>query len=75
MAASPAKHLDRRAVVDFVRDEIGLPLSMSTLRKMCMRGEGPPPAMRWGSRYLYDSADIRHWAQQRARRALSREAS
>jgi hypothetical protein len=37
------------SVVDFFRDEIGLTISMSTLRKANMGREGPPPAMRWAA--------------------------
>ena len=54
--------LTRKEAVQFVNDELGIPLSPSTLDKKCMRGEGPDAAGYWGKRELYTRQNLKDWA-------------
>ena len=54
--------LTRKDGVQFVRDELGFPLSPSLMDKKCMRGEGPDVAGYWGKRELYTRKKLREWA-------------
>ncbi len=61
--------MTRFQVLEFVRDELGIPLSLTTLEKMCMPsvGKGPPVAGMWSRRPLYDREAVRAWALELAR--------
>jgi hypothetical protein len=61
--------LTRREAADYVRHDLGRPLSFSTLTKFCGLGDGPPVATYWGRRPLYSREDLRQWAEKRGRRA------
>ena len=54
--------LTRKDGVQFVRDELGFPLSPSLMDKKCMRKEGPDVAGYWGKRELYTRQKLREWA-------------
>jgi hypothetical protein len=54
--------LTRKDSVQFVRDELGFPLSPSLLDKKCMRGEGPDIAGYWGKREMYTRQKLKEWA-------------
>jgi hypothetical protein len=54
--------LTRKDGVQFIRDELGIPLSSSLLDKKCMSGEGPDVAGYWGKRELYTRQQLREWA-------------
>ena len=54
--------LTRNDGVQFIRDELGIPLSPSLLNKKCMCGEGPDVAGYWGKRELYTRQNLREWA-------------
>ena len=51
--------LTRRDAVEFVRNELGIPLTESTLDKKRMKGEGPEPDSYWGKRELFTPKNIR----------------
>jgi hypothetical protein len=59
--------LTRHKAAEYVRDDLGRPLSFSTLTKLCALGEGPPVAEYWGRRPLYSREDLRRWAETRGR--------
>lgn len=44
---------------------LGVPISDSTLEKLCMLGEGPPVDWYWGKRPLTRRSNARRWAEQR----------
>jgi len=54
--------LTRKDGIQFVRDELGFPLSASLLDKKCMRGEGPDAAGYWGKREMYTRQKLKEWA-------------
>jgi len=57
--------LTRHQAADFIRDELGRPMSFSTLTKLCALGEGPEPAAMWGRRPLYSKDGLKMWADAR----------
>jgi hypothetical protein len=61
-------YLTRAEVAEFLTSE-GYPISVSTLSKLAMpsRGEGPPSAVFWGNRALYDPEKALGWAKKRFR--------
>jgi hypothetical protein len=66
--AKPADALlTRREAARYVNDELGHPLSFSTLTKLCALGEGPLVARWWGRRPLYERNSLRAWAATRGR--------
>ena len=67
-AKPPDALLTRREAARYVNDELGHPLSFSTLTKLCALGEGPPVARRWGRRPLYERNSLREWVATRGRR-------
>jgi hypothetical protein len=56
--------LTRRQLAEFLTEE-GYKISVSTLAKMAMRGEGPEPEGWWGNRLLYGPTKALHWARRR----------
>lgn len=54
--------LTRKDAVRYVNNELGIPLTESTLEKKAMRGEGPRPASFYGRVALYSRATLRDWA-------------
>jgi len=54
--------LTRTQAVEFIRDELGVPVAPSTIDKKSMRGDGPPVKKWFGRRALYAKADLRQWA-------------
>ncbi len=60
--------LTRGEIVDFLRGELGVPLSLSRFEKICMNGGGPPVARYWGKRPLYERAASIAWAEGRMRK-------
>lgn len=60
--------LTRREAARYVNDDLGHPLSFSTLTKICALGEGPPVACWWGRRPLYERNALRAWVATRGRR-------
>jgi hypothetical protein len=63
------KRLTRTQLTAYLR-ECGVPIGDSTLDKLCMPAvnKGPPVAVWWGRRPLYDPADALAWAEARMRR-------
>ena len=57
----------RRQVADFIRDELGRPMSFSTAAKLAALGEFAEPVVWWGRRPLYTRDDLRAWAEARSR--------
>jgi hypothetical protein len=60
--------LTRREAADYIRGELGRPLTYSTLMKLCALGEGPPVAEKWGRRVLYRRGDLDVWVAGRTKR-------
>jgi len=60
--------LTRREAARFVNDELGHPLSFSTLTKLSALGEGPPVTRWWGRRPLYQQESLRAWVEARGKR-------
>src|SRR6516164_5653479 len=60
--------LTRREAARYVNDELGHPLSFSTLTKLSALGEGPPVARLWGRRPLYERTSLRAWVEMRGKR-------
>jgi hypothetical protein len=71
-AARQAKPADalltRKELSEYITNELGRPLSFSTLSKVCALGEGPPVYEWWGRFPLYRREDGRAWADARARK-------
>ena len=44
---------------------LGVPISDSTLEKLCMLGQGPPVDCYWGKRPLTRRSNARKWAEKR----------
>jgi hypothetical protein len=61
----PGALLTRREAAEYVRHDLGRPLSFSTLTKLCALDEGPPVAAQWGRRPLYSREDLRAWVESR----------
>jgi hypothetical protein len=62
--------MTRKELAEYLRQE-GIPLSDSTLNKLCMStvNEGPPVEAWWGRRPLYDPGKALVWAEGRMRQA------
>jgi hypothetical protein len=63
------EYLTRRQAADFIRDQLGRPMSFSTAQKLAALGEFAEPALWWGRRPLYDRETLRAWAEARSRRS------
>lgn len=50
-------------VVERVNAELGIPITMSTIEKAAMNGNGPKPAANYGKAYLYEKAAAFDWAR------------
>lgn len=73
--ASPSgEYLTRRQGTDFIREELGRPLSFSTTQKLAAQGEFAQPALYWGRRPLYTRESLRAWAEARSRRVTAPDA-
>ncbi len=67
-AKPPEALLTRKELADYITNELGRPISFSTLTKLCALGEGPP-VHEWWSRFpLYRREDGKAWADARARK-------
>lgn len=62
--AEVEQYLHTHDVPAFLRERMGIKLSLSSVHKYFMPslGSGPPVAGRWGGRPLYRPADILAWA-------------
>ena len=61
--------LTRREAAKYISDQLGRPMSFSTLQKLCAWGEGPSVAAWWGRRPLYSRDDLHAWVDDRSRLA------
>lgn len=59
--------LTRRQAAEFIRDELGRPISFSTASKLAALGEFAEPALWWGRRPLYAREELHIWAEARSR--------
>jgi hypothetical protein len=64
--------LTRKELAGYISNELGRPMSFSTLTKLCALGEGPPAYEWWGRFPLYRRQDGKAWADARARKARAR---
>ena len=62
------EYLTRRQSADYIREELGRPMSFSTASKLAALGEFAAPTVWWGRRPLYLRDDLRAWAESRSRR-------
>jgi hypothetical protein len=67
-APPSGEFLTRRHAADFIRDQLGRPMSFSTAQKLAALGEFAEPALYWGRRPLYRREDLRAWAEARSRK-------
>jgi hypothetical protein len=58
------RRMTRQELAEFLSAR-GFKISRSTLAKLAMSKEGPPPAGRWGTRLLYSPTIALRWAEQR----------
>lgn len=61
------EYLTRREAAEYIRDELGRPMSFSTAAKLAAQGEFAPAALWWGRRPLYRRDDLRPRAEARSR--------
>ena len=61
--------LTRDELVEFLREEEGIPISHSTMDKLCAQNKGPEPERWWGRRPLYTRERGRAWVEARSRRS------
>jgi len=75
-AAKPPKptgeYLTRHQAAEYIREELGRPMSFSTASKLAALGEFAAPAVWWGRRPLYTRDGLRRWAEARTRTAEQR---
>lgn len=59
--------LTQRELAAFIRAQTGIPLTHSTIQKLCSPaiGDGPPTAMWYGRRPLYEREAVLAWAKTR----------
>jgi hypothetical protein len=66
---TPGEYLTRRQAAEYIRDELGRPMSFSTASKLAALSEFAVPAIWWGRRPLYTRDDLRRWVDARSRTA------
>ena len=66
------EYLTRHQAAEYIRDELGRPMSFSTASKLAALGEFAAPAVWWGRRPLYTRDDLLRWAEARTRTAEQR---
>jgi hypothetical protein len=54
-----AGYLTPRQSADYIREDLGRPMSFSTASKLAALGEFAAPALWWGRRPLYTREDLR----------------
>jgi hypothetical protein len=64
--------LTRRQAAEFIRNELGRPISFSTASKLAALGEFAEPALWWGRRPLYTREELRIWTEARGRATKER---
>lgn len=55
--------LTRHQIVERVNAELGIPITLSTIEKAAMNGNGPKPAANYGKAYLYEKETAFDWAR------------
>jgi hypothetical protein len=55
--------LTRDQIVESVREELGIPITKSTIEKAAMNGTGPRPDARYGKALLYEKKTAFDWAR------------
>jgi len=65
-APQSAEYLTRRQAADYIRAQLGRPMSFSTAQKLAALGEFAEPALYWGRRPLYRREDLERWAEGRS---------
>lgn len=63
MADTDTPLLTRDDIVNLVRQELGIPITKSTIEKAGMNKTGPKPAERYGKQLLYRKSDALAWAR------------
>jgi hypothetical protein len=65
--SQPGEYLTRRQASDYIREQLGRPMSFSTASKLAATGEFAEPAIWWGRRPLYSRNHLRAWTEARSR--------
>jgi len=73
-ATTPTR-FTRREAVKFLKEQHGIPLTYSTLKKLCALGEGPEPDECWGRYELFTGDTLLSWVRKRLRPATRRNAT
>jgi hypothetical protein len=55
--------LTRDQIVECARQEVGIPITKSTIEKAAMNGIGPQPAARYGKTLLYEKKSALDWVR------------
>ena len=59
------RYVTRREGVKLVNEQLGIPLSLSTVEKDACLGVGPVPAASYGPKHLYTPEEFLRYAQNR----------
>jgi hypothetical protein len=60
------EYLTRRQGAEYIRDELGRPMSFSTATKLAALGEFAEPTTWWGRRPLYSRQSLQDWVEKRS---------
>jgi hypothetical protein len=55
--------MTRAQIIESVRAELGIPITVSTIEKAGMNGTGPQPVARYGKTLLYEKQPALDWAR------------
>jgi hypothetical protein len=55
--------LTARQAIEFIRNELGIPITKSTCDKLSMLGQGPAVSRYYGKRRLFTRPGLREWSQ------------
>src|ERR1700730_12984841 len=61
-AADKARYYTRNEAIEYLRGR-GVPITKSTMSKLCALGQGPKARARWSQSLLYLAADLDTWAE------------
>ena len=62
MPTPSSRLLLRRDIPGFLREQLGIEISLSNLNKRASRGTGPKPCGYWGQRPLHAQSTVLEWA-------------
>src|ERR1700740_2092644 len=56
-----SEFMTREQAVALLNEELGIPMSLSRMNKLCALKRGPPVAAKYGRRDLHTPPDVRAW--------------